>query len=248
MIDVVLKVDSVCKKIKRREIIKNISFTINKGDICGFIGPNGAGKTTLIRLITGLIKKDKGNIFLNGYDVEKDRRHALVNLGAIVQEPIFFSYLTGEKALLNLALLNENMTKKKRKDKVLEVLKIVGLYDRRKDKVSTYSLGMNQRLGIAQALLNNPKIIILDEPANGLDPMGMIELRELILKLNKENGITFFISSHLLDELQKICNKLVVIRTGEVIWSGDTKTLLNETKGKTLEETFVSLMKGRETC
>lgn len=106
---------------------------------------------------------------------------------------------------------------------------------------------MKQRLGIAQALLNNPKIIILDEPANGLDPMGMIELRELILKLNKEKGITFFISSHLLDELQKICNKLVVIRTGEVIWSGDTETLLNETKGKTLEETFVSLMKRRET-
>ncbi|WP_054199887.1 ABC transporter ATP-binding protein [Clostridium baratii] len=247
MSDVVLKVDNVCKKIKRREIIKNISFTVNKGDICGFIGPNGAGKTTLIRLITGLIKNDKGNIFLDGYDVEKDRRHALVNLGAIVQEPIFFQYLTGEKALLNLALLNENMTKKERKDKVLEVLKIVGLYDRRKDKVSTYSLGMKQRLGIAQALLNNPKIIILDEPANGLDPMGMIELRELILKLNKEKGITFFISSHLLDELQKICNKLVVIRTGEVIWSGDTETLLNETKGKTLEETFVSLMKRRET-
>lgn len=247
MSDVVLKVDNVCKKIKRREVIKNISFTVNKEDICGFIGPNGAGKTTLIRLITGLIKKDKGNIFLNGYDVEKDRRHALVNLGAIVQEPIFFPYLTGEKALLNLALLNENMTKKEGKDKVLEVLKIVGLYDRRKDKVSTYSLGMKQRLGIAQALLNNPKIIILDEPANGLDPMGMIELRELILKLNKENGITFFISSHLLDELQKICNKLVVIRTGEVIWSGDTETLLNETKGKTLEETFVSLMKRRET-
>lgn len=246
MSDVVLKVDNVCKKIKRREIIKNISFTVNKGDICGFIGPNGAGKTTLIRLITGLIKNDKGNIFLDGYDVEKDRRHALVNLGAIVQEPIFFSYLTGKKALLNLALLNENMTKKERKDKVLEVLKIVGLYDRRKDKVSTYSLGMKQRLGIAQALLNNPKIIILDEPANGLDPMGMIELRELILKLNKEKGITFFISSHLLDELQKICNKLVVIRTGEVIWSGDTETLLNETKGKTLEETFVSLMKRRE--
>ncbi|MGG7160064.1 ABC transporter ATP-binding protein [Clostridium baratii] len=247
MSDVVLKVDNVCKKIKRREIIKNISFTVNKGDICGFIGPNGAGKTTLIRLITGLIKKDKGNIFLDGYDVEKDRRHALVNLGAIVQEPIFFPYLTGEKALLNLALLNENMTKKERENKVLEVLKIVGLYDRRKDKVSTYSLGMKQRLGIAQALLNNPKIIILDEPANGLDPMGMIELRELILKLNKEKGITFFISSHLLDELQKICNKLVVIRTGEVIWSGDTETLLNETKGKTLEETFVSLMKRRET-
>lgn len=247
MSDVVLKVDSVCKKIKRREVIKNISFTVNKGDICGFIGPNGAGKTTLIRLITGLIKKDKGNIFLNGYDVYKDRRDALVNLGVIVQEPIFFPYLTGEKALLNLALLNENMTKKERKDKVLEVLKIVGLYDRRKDKVSTYSLGMKQRLGIAQALLNNPKIIILDEPANGLDPMGMIELRELILKLNKENGITFFISSHLLDELQKICNKLVVIRTGEVIWSGDTETLLNETKGKTLEETFVSLIKRRET-
>ena len=144
---------------------------------------------------------------------------------------------------MNLALLIPNKTKSERLAKVLEVLEVVGLSDRKKDKGSTYSLGMKQRLGIAQALLNDPQIIILDEPANGLDPLGMVELRELILKLNTEQGITFFISSHLLDELQKICNKLVIIKSGTIAWQGakdDFLALGNQ--DATLEEVFIKLI------
>lgn len=247
MKETVLRVDNISKSIKRKNIIKNINFEIKEGDICGFVGPNGAGKTTLIRIITGLIKPTKGAIYINNYNVNIKRKEALSSLGAIVEAPIFFEYLTGEQALLNLSLLNLDYTKKQREEIVKESLKIVGLYERRNEKISTYSLGMKQRLGIAQSLLNNPKIIILDEPANGLDPMGMIELRELILKLNKDKNITFFISSHLLDELQKICDKLVIIKEGSLIWYGDTKDLIDDNKSNNLEEIFVNLMKENKT-
>ncbi|EFF63625.1 ATP-binding cassette domain-containing protein [Turicibacter sanguinis] len=241
--ETVLFVDNLNKKIRRREIIKDVSFTVGKGDICGFIGPNGAGKTTIIRMLTSLVKPTSGQIQLNGYDVVTQRKEALQNLGAIVESPIFFSHMSGEEVLMNLALLIPNKTKSERLAKVLEVLEVVGLSDRKKDKVSTYSLGMKQRLGIAQALLNDPQIIILDEPANGLDPLGMVELRELILKLNTEQGITFFISSHLLDELQKICNKLVIIKSGTIAWQGakdDFLVLGNQ--DATLEEVFIKLI------
>ena len=243
MMETVLFVDNLNKKIRRREIIKDVSFTVGKGDICGFIGPNGAGKTTIIRMLTSLVKPTSGQIQLNGYDVVTQRKEALQNLGAIVESPIFFSHMSGEEVLMNLALLIPNKTQSERLAKVLEVLEVVGLSDRKKDKVSTYSLGMKQRLGIAQALLNDPQIIILDEPANGLDPLGMVELRELILKLNTEQGITFFISSHLLDELQKICNKLVIIKSGTIAWQGakdDFLALGNQ--DATLEEVFIKLI------
>ena len=243
MMETGLFVDNLNKKIRRREIIKDVSFTVGKGDICGFIGPNGAGKTTIIRMLTSLVKPTSGQIQLNGYDVVTQRKEALQNLGAIVESPIFFSHMSGEEVLMNLALLIPNKTKSERLAKVLEVLEVVGLSDRKKDKVSTYSLGMKQRLGIAQALLNDPQIIILDEPANGLDPLGMVELRELILKLNTEQGITFFISSHLLDELQKICNKLVIIKSGTIAWQGakdDFLVLGNQ--DATLEEVFIKLI------
>lgn len=239
----VMKIKNLNKSFKKREVCKNINFDINEGDICGFIGPNGAGKTTLIRLMTGLITPNSGEILINDIDVHKDRIKALENLGAIVESPIFFPYLTGRKLLSNLARLNPNMSRKDQLDKVEEVLEIVNLKERGNDKVGTYSLGMKQRLGIAQALLNNPKVIVLDEPANGLDPMGMIELRELILKLNKEKGITFFVSSHLLDELQKICNRLIIIKEGSIIWTGYTKDLLSKAKnGEGLEDVFIKLM------
>ena len=243
MMETVLFVDNLNKKIRRREIIKDVSFTVGKGDICGFIGPNGAGKTTIIRMLTSLVKPTSGQIRLNGYDVVRQRKEALQNLRALVESPIFFSHMSGEEVLMNLALLIPNKTKSERLAKVLEVLEVVGLSDRKKDKVSTYSLGMKQRLGIAQALLNDPQIIILDEPANGLDPLGMVELRELILKLNTEQGITFFISSHLLDELQKICNKLVIIKSGTIAWQGakdDFLALGNQ--DATLEEVFIKLI------
>ena len=199
-----LEVKNLTKTLKKRTVINNVSFEIYKGDICGFLGPNGAGKTTIIRLLTGLISPTKGNIKINNINLNENREECLSKLGAIVESPIFFPYLTGRKNLENLAILNINMTSKEQKEKVNEVLEIVGLKERADEKVSHYSLGMKQRLGIAQALLSNPHIIILDEPSNGLDPVGMKQLRELILKLQKDFDITFFISSHLLDELQQM--------------------------------------------
>ncbi|MBU3215608.1 ATP-binding cassette domain-containing protein [Clostridium estertheticum] len=241
----IIKLDNVDKIFGKRKVIENVSFEIFEGDICGFIGPNGAGKTTIIKMITGLITPTKGKVFIKSINVIKDREKALTKVGALVESPIFFNYMTGRKNLQNLARLNFEMNRKKQLEKVEEVLEIVGLKtkdeDRGADKVKTYSLGMKQRLGIAQALLNNPKIVILDEPANGLDPIGMKDLRELILKLKEKYGITFFISSHLLDELQKICNRYLIIKEGKIIWSGSSDILL-KTSGKTLEETFIDLM------
>lgn len=242
-----LQAINLTKKIGGRTIINDLSFEIEEGDICGFLGPNGSGKTTTIRMITGLISPTKGEILISGNNVAKDRRTALIKLGAIVESPIFFPYMSGRKNLQNLARLNPNMTRKEQLDKVEEALSIVGLQDRAKDKVKTYSLGMKQRLGIAQSLLNNPDIVILDEPSNGLDPMGMRELRELVLKLQEEKGITFFISSHLLDELQQMCNKLIVIREGSLIWKGLTQELLAKSHGSNrLEDAFVELMLQKE--
>ncbi|WP_242218612.1 ABC transporter ATP-binding protein [Bacillus cereus group sp. BfR-BA-01380] len=238
-----IEVTAVSKSLKKRKIINNATFEILQGDICGFIGPNGAGKTTIMKMITGLIKPDEGSIFVNGIDIQKDREKALFGIGAIIEIPVFFEYLSGRKNLKNLARLNFGMNRKEQLEKVEEVLKIVGLSDRGNDKVKTYSLGMKQRLGIAQALLNNPSIIILDEPANGLDPVGMKELRELIIDLKTRFGITFFISSHLLDELQKICTKYVFIKEGNIKWTGDNKTLLSSVEdNKRLEDIFIELM------
>ncbi|URZ14288.1 ABC transporter ATP-binding protein [Clostridium felsineum] len=239
----VLSVKKLTKRLGKRTIINDMTFSVNAGGICGFIGPNGAGKTTMLRLLTGLISPTAGSVMVNDTDVTKDREKALKYLGAIVENPIFFQYLTGEKALLNLAMLNEGMTRTQRKEKVKEVIEIVGLSGREKDTINTYSLGMKQRLGIAQALLNNPQIVFLDEPLNGLDPLGIIELRNLILKLNKEKNITFFISSHILDELQKICTELVIIKEGKLMWSGKTEELLSKVdKKSSLEDVFVRLM------
>ncbi|WP_027625493.1 ABC transporter ATP-binding protein [Clostridium lundense] len=241
----IMKVKDVSKKIKRRTIIDNMSFEINEGQICGFIGPNGAGKTTMIRLLTGLIKPNEGEILINGIDVTKNRKEALMNIGAIVEAPIFFNYMTGKEILNNLVRLHPNIPKKERESRVEEVLKIVDLDKRCQDKVSTYSLGMKQRLGIAQALLGNPEIIILDEPANGLDPIGMKDLREIILKLNREYNITFLVSSHLLDELQKICTSFVIINEGVLKFKGTSEELLSIDKGN-IEDIFIKILKGQE--
>lgn len=239
-----IAVKNVSKKIGKKTILENISFNVYEGDICGFIGPNGAGKTTMIRVITNLISPTEGEVTIDGANVVKERKTALLKLGAIVEEPIFFPYMSGRKNLQNLAMLNPGMSKSEQKEKVEEVLKIVDLQDRGSDKVKTYSLGMKQRLGIAQALLNNPEVIILDEPANGLDPMGMRDLRELIFKLQKEKKITFFISSHLLDELQQLCNRFVVINKGKLIWQGGKDELESMGKSGRLEDAFIKLVSG----
>ncbi len=233
------EVIGISKRIKSHLILDNLSFNIESGSICGFLGPNGAGKTTLIRLVTGLIRPTRGSIKINKFDTNLHRVEALKNLGAIVENPIFFSYMTAIQFLCNIGLLTDV---KNIRQKAFEVLEIVGLSGRENEKISTYSLGMKQRLGIAQVMLNDPKFIILDEPMNGLDPIGMIELRDLIRKLNCEFGITFFISSHLLDELQKICTDIVIINLGKLAWQGKVNDLNLFGENCSLEDVFMKLL------
>lgn len=242
MSDKKIQVKNVSKKIGKRTILDKVSFEVYEGDICGFIGPNGAGKTTMIKIMTNLISPTEGEVNINEINVAKDRKTALLKLGAIVEEPIFFPYMSGRKNLQNLAMLNPGMSKAEQKEKVEETLDIVELKDRGDDKVKTYSLGMKQRLGIAQALLNNPEIIILDEPCNGLDPIGMRDLRELIFKLQREKKITFFISSHLLEELHQVCNRFVVINEGRLTWQGDKNELEAISGNGKLEDAFIKLV------
>jgi len=235
------EVGNVTKKVRKRILLKDVSFAVEQGEICGLLGPNGAGKTTLIRVMTGLIRPDSGDILIGGRSVVREREAAVANVGAIVESPIFFPYMTGRENLDNLALLHPNLPDRKaRKRRIEEVLEVVRMDKRADEKVKTYSLGMKQRLGIAQALLGDPQLLILDEPANGLDPMGIRELRELILKLKTEFGKTVLVSSHLLDELQKICDRIVVIREGEQVFSGSREEMIGSSGS--LEDAFVEMM------
>ncbi|GIP40516.1 ABC transporter ATP-binding protein [Paenibacillus sp. J31TS4] len=238
-----LDVSSITKKAGGRTLLQDVSFSVRQGEVCGFVGPNGAGKTTLMRIMTGLIKPTRGQVTIGGVSVQEDRKRALSQVGAIVEAPIFFPYLSGRDNLMNLARLHPNLkSAAERKARVEEALQTVGLEGRGGDKVRTYSLGMNQRLGIAQALLGDPKLILLDEPANGLDPMGIRELRSLILKLRDERGISFFVSSHLLDELQRIGDRFVMIKEGRLLWQGTSEEWKDNAGSRGLEEYFVELM------
>ena len=197
-----------CKNLKKRfgkkEIIKDVSFEIDAGDILGFIGSNGAGKTTTIKLILGLNQLDGGTVLINGYDIKKDFVNAIKRVGAIVENPDMYMYLSGKQNLI----LSKKLYKNIKQERLEEVIKLVGLENRINDKISTYSLGMRQRLGIAQAIIHNPNLLILDEPTNGLDPEGIMELRNLLKKLAKEEKIAILISSHNLFELESLCNKV----------------------------------------
>lgn len=217
----VLECKNLKKKFGKKEVIRGVSFDIEEGDILGFIGPNGAGKTTTIKLILGLQGIDEGNVLINGYDIKKDFVKAIEKVGTIVENPDMYMYLSGKKNLLLSKKLYKNITD----ERVNEVVKLVGLEKRINDKVSKYSLGMRQRLGIAQAILHHPNLLILDEPTNGLDPEGTIELRNLLKKLAKEEKIAILISSHNLLELESFCNKVCIIKNGEIIEESTIKEL-----------------------
>ena len=208
----ILKCSNLKKQIKNKIIVENISFSINKGDIVGFIGPNGAGKTTIIKLILGLMKLSEGKVFINRFDIEKDFIKAIEKVGSIVENPDLYMYLSGYDNLKIIANNYKNISK----DRIHEVIKIVGLENRIKDKVSTYSLGMRQRLGIAEAILNQPDLLILDEPTNGLDVEGIIEIRNLIKQLSQQ-GMAILISSHNLTEIDNLCNRIIAIKNGKII-------------------------------
>ncbi len=217
-----LECQNLCKSFGKKQILKNVSFEIDEGDILAFIGPNGSGKTTTIKLILGLQSIDEGKVIINGYDIKRDFVKAISNVGAIVENPDTYMYLTGWQNLKLIANMYKGITN----EKIMEIVKLVDLEKRINDKVSKYSLGMRQRLGIARALINNPNILILDEPTNGLDPEGIKDLRILLKKLAKE-GLGILISSHNLAELESFCNKVLIIDEGTIIETSEVKEFKN---------------------
>jgi len=219
-----LECKNVYKTFGKKEILHDVTFGIDEGDVLAFIGPNGSGKTTTIKLMLGLQSITKGSIFIEGNNVESDFVEAIKNVGAIVENPDFYMYMSGYDNLLLCARMYPNVDE----SRVKEVVKMVKLENRIHDKVSKYSLGMRQRLGIAQAILHHPKLLILDEPTNGLDPEGIKELRELIASLAKKEKMGIFISSHALLELETFCNKVCIIKNGAIIETTSVKKLKND--------------------
>lgn len=220
----VLKLEGVTKSIKGKVLVDKISFEVYEGEVFGFLGPNGAGKTTTIRMLVGLIKPTKGTIEIAGYPVKTHFKEAMRQIGCIVENPELYGYLTGWENLNQFA----RMLGIKDDKKISEVVNLVKLTERIHEKVKTYSLGMKQRLGIAQALLGGPKLLILDEPTNGLDPAGIRELREFIHMLVKEQNISVFISSHLLSEIEMICDRVGIINKGKMVRVSTVKELVKE--------------------
>ncbi|MFJ7728702.1 ABC transporter ATP-binding protein [Neobacillus sp. NPDC097160] len=209
----VVELKNVSKKIRGKTIIDNLSFSVEAGEVFGFLGPNGAGKTTTIRMIVGLIGITSGEIAICGKSVAKDYENAIRHVGAIVENPELYKFLTGYQNLQQVARLTKGMTK----EKIDEAVKLVGLSDRIHDKVKTYSLGMRQRLGIAQSLLHNPKVLILDEPTNGLDPAGIREIRDYLRRLAQEKNLAIIVSSHLLSEMEMMCDRIAIIQKGKLV-------------------------------
>lgn len=220
----ILKCEKLNKKFGKKQILKDVSFNIYEGDILGFIGPNGAGKTTTIKLILGLQSITDGKVLINGFDVEKQFTKAIEKVGAIVENPDLYMYLSGYENLKLISNLYKGIDKKR----IDEVVKLVKLENRINDKVSKYSLGMRQRLGIAQAILHRPTLLILDEPTNGLDPEGIREMRELLVDLAKKEKMAILISSHNLAELDNLCNKVCIIKNGEIIETSNIDDIKKE--------------------
>lgn len=209
----VLELKNVSKIMNGKALVEDINFTVNKGEIFGFLGPNGAGKTTTIKMITGLYSISKGEIYIDGNSVKKNFEKALQGVGGIIENPEMYEYLSGYDNLKLYARMHGLISK----ERIDEVVNLVKLGNRINDKVSRYSLGMRQRLGVAQALLHKPKLLILDEPTNGLDPMGIKELRQTLRDLAEKEGLSVMVSSHLLSEMELMCDRFGIIDGGKMI-------------------------------
>lgn len=219
----ILEVQQLEKTFGAVKAVKDVSFTVYRGDIYGFLGPNGSGKSTTIRMVLNLIKPDAGEVLLFGKRLSENRHEVLSKIGALIERPDFYTYLT---AYQNLDILARYSGIRHQREKIMELLRIVHLDDRAHDKVKTFSQGMKQRLGIAQTLLHDPDLIILDEPVNGLDPQGIKDMREMIVKLNREMNKTLIVSSHILREMELISNRMIVISKGRVVVEGEVRKLL----------------------
>ena len=224
---VVLDIRNVSKSFGKSKIIDNLSLSVNAGEIFGFLGPNGAGKTTTMKMVLGLIPFSNGDIYINGYSIKTDFEKAMQNVGGIVENPDLYEYMTGYENLKLIARIY-NVDKKK----MNEIVELVGLTEKIKYKVKKYSLGMKQRLSVALALIRNPKLLVLDEPTNGLDPVAIHELRDLLKDLAHNKGICVFVSSHLLSEVELMCDKVGILDKGRLLKIENLENIKKSNKDK----------------
>jgi ABC-2 type transport system ATP-binding protein len=209
----IVQIKNLSKEIKGKKIVSDLSFDIFEGEVFGFLGPNGAGKTTTIRMMVGLMNISEGDVVINGHSIKSNFEDAIKNVGAIVENPELYKFLSGYDNLLQYARMDKNVSK----EKIDEVVELVGLTGAIRQKVKTYSLGMRQRLGLAQCLLHDPKVLILDEPTNGLDPAGIREMRDHLQLLTKKKGMAIIVSSHLLAEMEMMCDRIGIIQQGKLV-------------------------------
>jgi ABC-2 type transport system ATP-binding protein len=219
----IVQIRQLTKRIGGKTIVDNLSFDVPPGEVFGFLGPNGAGKTTTIRMIMGLISMSAGQVTINGHDVTTDFEQAMTYVGAIVENPEMYKFLSGYQNLVHYARMYANVPK----SRIDDVVRLVGLEHRIHSKVKTYSLGMRQRLGLAQALLHQPSVLILDEPTNGLDPAGIRELRDHLRMLADQEGIAVIVSSHLLTEMELMCDRVAIINHGKLVDVRQLRDLVN---------------------
>ncbi|WP_184247896.1 ABC transporter ATP-binding protein [Gracilibacillus halotolerans] len=225
---------NVNKNIGKKHIIKDLNLSIHKGEVFGLLGPNGAGKTTTIRMMVGLMKMTSGDIQIEGHSIRKDYKNAVRHVGAIVENPEMYPFLSGWKNLKHYARMIPGITD----ERIHEVIQLVGLQKAIKEKAGRYSLGMRQRLGVAQALLHRPSILILDEPTNGLDPAGIREIRQYIRKLAEEEDVSVIVSSHLLSEIELMCDRIGIIKNGELLSVEDVKDSQDDEENTELSVTL----------
>lgn len=220
----IISVKNLRKKYKNDVVVDSVSFELEKGAIMGLLGPNGAGKTTTLKMITNLCSKNMGNVIINGVSLDKDPKKALSKVGAALDTPSFYNELTAKENLFYIQQMHEDIEQ----NQINELIDFVGLSGQEEKKVKNYSLGMRQRLGLARAMIGNPDLIILDEPANGLDPQGMIQLYNLIKTLSRERKITFIVSSHLLHDMEELCTDVLILNKGKSVLQGKTLELKSE--------------------
>jgi ABC-2 type transport system ATP-binding protein len=226
--EIVLKVSHLSKKIKKSPIIKDVSFELKRGEILGLLGPNGSGKTTILKMLVGLIKPTSGTVMIEDIYLDKEFERAITNVGAIIENPVMYDYLSGYDNLVHFFRMTDRFSY----ERIGEIIDLLRMDDYVSDKVYTYSLGMRQRLGLAQALLHKPSILLLDEPTNGLDPEGIKSLRETLRRLAMEEEVSIIISSHILAEIEMICDSVLVMDDGICIERGLLSDLQNETSTK----------------
>ncbi len=225
--EAVLQIRHLNKNFGKKKVVDDLNLDLYRGEVFGFLGPNGAGKTTTIKMMMSLLQRDSGDIIINGFSIDKQFEKAMANVGGIVENPETYKHMTGLQNLRQYARMREGITE----ERIREVVRIVGLENRIHEKVKKYSLGMKQRLGVAQSIMHHPNVLVLDEPTNGLDPAGIKELRDILKHLAHEENVCVMVSSHLLSEMQLMCDRVGIIADGRLIGVKTVEELVNDSTG-----------------